>query len=76
MNENMKKIDPMDELVEITLFRDSEKYRDDLFVCVNGETCLIRRGVPVKVRRRFAEVIENSQRQDRHADALMHPVGA
>lgn len=76
MNEAKKKTDPMDELVEITLFRDNEKYRDDLFVCVNGESCLIQRGVPVKVRRRFAEVIENSQKQDRHADALMRPVNA
>ena len=26
-----------DELVEITLFRDGEKYKDDVYVCVNGE---------------------------------------
>ena len=37
-----------EELVEITLFRDGEKYKDDVYVCVNGEGCLIRRGEPVR----------------------------
>lgn len=60
-----------DELVEITLFRDGEKYKDDVYVCVNGEGCLIRRGEPVRVRRCVAEVLENSTRQDARAEAMM-----
>lgn len=57
-------------LVEVLLFKDNERYCDDLFVSVNGESCLIQRGVPVKVRPCFAEVIANSQRQDRYAESL------
>ena len=74
MKQNMGNIarDTGEELVEVTLFKDSERYCDDLFVCVNGESCLIQRGVPVKVRRQFAEVIQNSARQDLFADRLMH----
>ncbi|MBR3867533.1 MAG: hypothetical protein IKM54_07060 [Butyricicoccus sp.] len=60
-----------DELVEITLFRDGEKYKDDVYVCVNGEGCLIRRGEPVRVRRCIAEVLEHSMRQDARAEALL-----
>ena len=60
-----------DELVEITLFRDGEKYKDDVYVCVNGEGCLIRRGEPVRVRRCVAAVLENSTRQDARAEAMM-----
>lgn len=60
-----------EELVEITLFRDGEKYKDDVYVCVNGEGCLIRRGEPVRVRRCIAEVLENSARQEARAEAMM-----
>ena len=60
-----------EELVEITLFRDGEKYKDDVYVCVNGEGCLIRRGEPVRVRRCIAEVLEHSMRQDARAEAMM-----
>ena len=66
-----KKVAKDDELVEITLFRDGEKYKDDVYVCVNGEGCLIRRGEPVRVRRCVAEVLEHSTRQDARAEAMM-----
>lgn len=55
---------PGDELVEILLFKDSERYKDDVFVAVNGETCQIKRGVPVKIKRKFAEVLQHSMEQD------------
>ena len=63
--------DPGEELVTVQLFKDNGKYRDDLYVAVNGERILIQRGVPVPIKRKFAEVIENSQRQDHQTDALM-----
>lgn len=66
-----KKTVKTDDLVEITLFRDGEKYKDDVYVCVNGEGCLIRRGEPVRVRRAVAEVLEHSMRQDARAEALL-----
>ena len=34
----------MEELVEIKLFKDNGKYKDDVFVSVNGETIAIKRG--------------------------------
>lgn len=55
---------PGEELVEILLFKDSGKYKDDVFVAVNGETCQIKRGVPVKIKRKFAEVLQHSMQQD------------
>ena len=52
------------ELVEVELFKDNNKYRDDVFVSVNGENCVIKRGQKVKVKRKFAAVLENSRKQD------------
>lgn len=63
--------DPGEELVTVQLFKDNDRYRDDLFVAVNGERILIQRGVPVQIKRKFAEVIEHSQMQDQQTDALM-----
>ena len=59
------------EYVEIELFADNDKYKDPLFVGVNGETCLIQRGVPVKVKRKFVEVIRNSEAQDRRTAIII-----
>lgn len=60
----------LEEYIEIMLFKDNDKYKDDLFVSVNGQTCLIKRGVPVKVKRKFAQLIDSSQRQDLYAAQL------
>lgn len=53
-----------DEEVEIQLFKDNGKYKDDVYVAVNGQNCLIQRGKPVKVKRKFAEVLRQSLEQD------------
>ena len=60
-----------EELVEITLFADGDRYQDDVFVCVNGESCLIKRGVPVKVRPMFARALADSAEQDKLAESMM-----
>jgi hypothetical protein len=52
------------ELVEVKLFKDNGKYKDDVFVGVNGENVVIQRGERVKIPRKFAEVLDNSDRQD------------
>lgn len=52
------------ELVEVKLFKDGGKYKDDVFVGVNGENVVIQRGERVKIPRKFAEVLDNSDRQD------------
>lgn len=68
--EIMKK-DYYEELVPIKLFRDNDKYTDDVFVAVNGEGCLIKRGETVMIKRKFAEVLEQSDKQDMYAAGLM-----
>lgn len=55
----------MREEVEIELFYDGDKYKDDVTVGVNGKTWLIQRGVPVTVPRYVAKVIQNSLEQDK-----------
>lgn len=57
----------MQELVEIKLFKDNGKYKDDVFVAVNGQAFLIKRGETVKVPRYVKEVLDNSMRQDEYA---------
>ena len=52
------------EEVTIELFKDNERYKDDVFVAVNGKTYQIKRGVPVKVPRNVSLVLERSRKQD------------
>ncbi len=58
-------------LVEIELFRDNRDYKDNVFVAVNGESCVIARGKKVRIKKKFADVIENSMRQDIKTARLM-----
>jgi hypothetical protein len=59
------------ELVEVKLFKDNNKYKDDVFVAVNGENCVIKRGERVKVKRRFANVLDLSDMQDYETSLLI-----
>ena len=59
------------EYVEIELFLDNDKYKDDVWVAVNGESCYIKRGERVKVKRKFAREIELSDSQKREANRLI-----
>lgn len=56
-----------EERVTIELFRDNDKYNNDLVVGVNGKYYQIRRGIPVDVPKSVAEVIANSKKQDYNA---------
>lgn len=60
-----------DEYVEVSLFKDNNKYKDDVFVSVNGENCVIQRGKKVKVKRKFAYVLEKSSIQDFETSELI-----
>ena len=51
----------------IMLFKDGDRYQDDVFVAVNGKSYLIQRGVEVKLPYFVAEVLENSQLQEQEA---------
>lgn len=59
------------ELVEVKLFKDNNKYKDDVFVSVNGENCVIKRGVRVMVKRKFANVLDLSDMQDYETSMLI-----
>lgn len=50
-----------DDYVEVRVFKDGGKYKDDMFVGVNGVMNQIRRGVPVKVKRSYARIIGASE---------------
>lgn len=60
-----------DELVKVKLFRDNNKYKDDVFVSVNGENCVIKRGVEVEIKRKFAAVLDSSDLQDYETSMLI-----
>lgn len=44
-----------------------DKHDDSLFVCVNGKSYQIMRGVPVQIPAYVAEVIRNSEESDNAA---------
>lgn len=66
----------MEEYVTVKLFKDSGKYADDVFVAVNGEGCNIPRGIPVQIKRKFAEVLEKSDLQDAKTAQFMEAKSA
>ena len=57
--------------VTVTLFRDSEKYRDDVTVIINGKTYQIKRGIPVSVPISVAKVLRDQARQQREASSFI-----
>ena len=63
-------IQPMDaeaylnEYVAVKLFRDNDRYKDDVYVAVNGQNCIVKRGEWVKIKRKFALVLDQSEIQD------------
>ena len=54
----------LNEYVAVKLFRDNDRYKDDVYVAVNGQNCLIKRGEWVKIKRKFAMVLDQSEIQD------------
>ena len=54
----------LNEYVEVRLFKDNEKYKDDVYVAINGKNCVIRRGVWTRIRRKFALLLDQSEIQD------------
>ena len=55
--------------MKIKLFKDNSRYKEDLFVSVNGVNYKIRRGVEVELPPEVAEVLEHSQMQDERTAA-------
>jgi hypothetical protein len=50
--------------VTIELFKDDYKYKEPLFVGINGRTWMIPRGVPVQLDDYVAEFIENQKSEE------------
>ena len=61
----------LNEYVEVRLFKDNEKYKDDVYVAINGKNCVIRRGVWTRIRRKFALLLDQSEIQDLRTSELM-----
>lgn len=55
--------------VHVRLFKDNGKYKDDVYVAVNGRSMMIPRGVDVEVDECFAEALETSMAQDNATEA-------
>ncbi len=56
----------LNEYISVKLFKDNDRYKDDVYVSVNGQNCIIKRGEWVKVKRKFALVLDSSEIQDMH----------
>ena len=54
----------LNEYVEIKLFKDNDKYKDDVYVSINGKNCVVRRGEWTRIRRKFAMLLDQSEIQD------------
>lgn len=59
------------ELVTVHLFKDANKYKDDVTVHVNGRRWTIQRGKTVQVPKAVAEVLEHSMSQDAETAELI-----
>ena len=62
-----------EKLVKIRIPRERDR-QDDVFVCVNGRTWLIKRGVEVEVPECVSEVIRNAEEVAEQAYAYMESV--
>ena len=63
--------DWLNEYVEVRLFKDNDRYKDDVYVAINGKNCIIRRGVWTRIRRKFAFLLDQSEIQDLRTAELM-----
>ena len=61
----------LNEYVEVKLFRDNDKYKDDVYVAINGKNCVVRRGEWTRIRRKFAMLLDQSEIQDLRTAELM-----
>lgn len=66
----------LNEYVEVRLFKDNEKYKDDVYVAINGKNCVIRRGVWTRIRRKFALLLDQSEIQDLRTAELIEQEAA
>ena len=63
-----KKENKLTELVTIKLFKDGEKYNDDVFVAVNGNNYQIKRGETVQVPMFIKLQLDKAEEQRKKAE--------
>lgn len=72
VSEETKKLNEAgEEYVTVKLFKDNTRYVDDVYVSVNGENCRIPRGVPCRIKKKFWDVLEQSDMQDAKTAQMM-----
>ena len=70
-----KASDPGEEYVEIFIPKDMRIQGDDtIHMSVNGEECHIKPGNNVRIKRKFAEVYQNTMRSDMAAKAYIEQI--
>lgn len=62
---------PAENLVPVNLFKDGDKYKDDVFVSDNGRQYKIQRGKTVMVPPSVKEILDQSEAQDRATAMLI-----
>ena len=67
VKETVKDSNYYNELVKVKLFKDTNKYKDDVFVAVNGKGMIVPRGKEVEIPRKYAIALKNSEAQDSFA---------
>lgn len=60
----------LNEYVTVELFRDSGKYKDDVYVSIGDDNCLIQRGKPVQIKRKFALALDLARLQQKAASKM------
>ncbi len=63
MSETKAKNVDLNEPVPFRAFKDNDKYKDDIFVCVNGRSWRIKRGEDVMIPRYVRNIIDQSEQQ-------------
>ncbi|MDO5478118.1 MAG: hypothetical protein Q4G23_03035 [Clostridia bacterium] len=55
-----EKKDYLNEEVEMMLHKDDGRYKEDIVVILNGTALVVPRGEKVKIKRKYANIIEQS----------------
>ena len=73
---NQKELDFLNEEVAITLFKDNDRYAEDVTMIVNGNTFVIPRGVETMVPRYVSMAFEDVRAQEESTAAASGSVSA
>ena len=57
--------------IEVNLFKDNDKYKDDVYAAIGGSNILIKRGISVKIPKKYDAIIKQAQKQNKIAMAYV-----